>query len=63
MKQLEHVPLDTERDPRDMDQSDILSILRDLPDTRSEQVSILKGEQIRIKKLKSEKPHTHTHMV
>ena len=48
---LEHVPLDTEREPRDLDSSDMLSTLRYWSKTRSDWVSILKCEQKWIKKL------------
>ena len=54
---LKHVPLEIERDPRDLDSSDIMKRLRYWSETRSERVSILKCEQIWIKKLKSKKPY------
>ena len=41
---LEHVPLETERDPRDLDSSDIMKRLRYWSETRSERISILKCE-------------------
>ena len=53
---LEHVPLETERDPRDLDSSDIMKRLRYWSETRSERISMLKCEQKWIKKLKSKKP-------
>ena len=53
----EHVPLETEWDPRDLDISNILKRLRYWSATMSEHVSILKCEQKWIKKLKSRKPY------
>ena len=55
---LEHVPLETELDPRDLDSSDIMKRLRYWSETRSERISILKCEQKRIKNLKAK-----SHMV
>ena len=54
---LEHVPLEIEWDPRDLDSSDIMKRLGYGSETRSERVSILKCEQKWIKKLKSKKPY------
>ena len=48
--QLEHVPLGTKRYLRDLDQSNILGILRDTAKTRPDWISILKCEQKWIKK-------------
>ena len=45
MPPLEHVPLDTEQDPRDLDQSDPLSKLRYESEIRSEQIAIFECEQ------------------
>ena len=53
---LEHVPLDTERDPRDLDSPDILIRLRAV-ETFAEYLSLLKCEQKWIKKLNSRTPH------
>ena len=53
----EHVPLETERDRRDFNSSNILNRLSYWSETKSEHVSILKCEQKRIKKLKSKKPY------
>ena len=45
MPPLEHVPLDTEQDPRDLDQSDPLSIFEIYEsEIRSEQITIFECE-------------------
>ena len=54
---LEHVLLETEWDPRDLDRLDIKNTLRYWSETRSERVSILKCERKWMKKLKSIKPY------
>ena len=54
---LEHVPLEIERDPRDLDSFDMMKRLRYWSETRSERVSILKCQQKWIKNLKSKKQY------
>ena len=54
---LEHVPLETERDPNDLESSDIIKRLRYWSETRSERVSMLKCEQKWIKKTLKAKSH------
>ena len=54
---LEHVPLERERDPRDLDSPDVLVRLAAVSETISEQISIFRCEQKWIKKLNSKAPN------